>query len=520
MTWPRRSRCRKHDHARRSTIRRASGCDLHCRRKIRRVSPNPSTWFLLVRSMIGLPLGGSEPWPRQDTQRAARAPRARGPLATLDRASPPSSRSVSRAFGASQNCLSRRSSVYAKVVADHRADGLRPRVHRTEAALVVVGGLLAAIIYTYPLVRHFTVAIPYALRRRTRTTHPEPGAGRPVAVLLFPVRHRRHGARPCSLVSGSLRVQRAGTVDTARVLLLALLSAVRCPRPARSGDGVQRARVSFVSGHRARRLFCSRSGSAPTASAGAVSATDADVAAVSAGERRGGTPDRYRVLPIAAGATISSRSPGRSAVPVRGAGAGICAVCLALNEPHFFYFFALLLPLWVLFAGWRLEPTRTASWSGPVLGWLALVRARPGGRRGRARSAVRHGRDGCCRRRLAGGGAGGHRHGGSRRRFAHAPAWQRGTPRPDRIRRFCCWPLTPRSSRLEIPHFGLLLAALCAATTLYCKRAVLRRRSRPRGARSRTPGRSSAHAHRRRGRWRTASPVQERVHRPGWSRGG
>jgi hypothetical protein len=47
-------------------------------------------------------------------------------------------------------------------VADHRADGSRPRVHRTEAALVVLSGLLAAVVYTYPLVHHFTVAIPYA----------------------------------------------------------------------------------------------------------------------------------------------------------------------------------------------------------------------------------------------------------------------------------------------------------------------------------------------------------------------
>src|SRR4029079_10916276 len=47
-------------------------------------------------------------------------------------------------------------------VADHRADGSRPRVHRTEAALVVLSGLLAAVVYTYPLILHFTVAIPYA----------------------------------------------------------------------------------------------------------------------------------------------------------------------------------------------------------------------------------------------------------------------------------------------------------------------------------------------------------------------
>ncbi len=53
-------------------------------------------------------------------------------------------------------------------------------------------------------------------------------------------------------------------------------------------------------------------------------------------------------------------------------GGGLCLVCLALNEPHFVYFFAFLFPLWLLYAIWGLEPTRRAQARGTVCGWLAL----------------------------------------------------------------------------------------------------------------------------------------------------
>ena len=62
---------------------------------------------------------------------------------------------------------------------------------------------------------------------------------------------------------------------------------------------------------------------------------------------------------------------------IAGLGAGLCFLILAVNEPHFLFFFVLVLPAWLAFALWRIEATRRAQDTLAAGVWLAVAAIGP-----------------------------------------------------------------------------------------------------------------------------------------------
>jgi hypothetical protein len=355
-------------------------------------------------------------------------------------------------------------------VADEKADGPRPRVHRVEAALVTAAALLLAVVYTYPLVRHFTSAIPYACgvspERRIQSLVP----GDPLQFLYFLslTDDMVHGRVPWFRDPYQFSIPEPSTPRSFFFLPFSLLFAAVAPFGRATAYNVL-VLLSFPATALAAYLLALRLGA--TRAGAAVSATTLTLLPYRIANVAGGHPTgiAFFLLPLAYYFLEVGWQERR-----KGAGllAGICAACLAVNEPHFFYFFVLLLPLWVLFAAWRLEPTRAVSWSASLLAWLTLAAFGPAA--AAAAYAVRHGADGASAlgsSLLAGGAVvAAWRITSEIRARAGAESWL------DEARSY--WPLVllavyPVQFVLDVPYLGSLLVAGAGAGILLGKLAAL-----------------------------------------------
>ncbi len=355
-------------------------------------------------------------------------------------------------------------------MADEKADGSRPRVHRVEAALVTAAGLLLALVYTYPLVRHFTSAIPYACgvspERRIQSLVP----GDPLQFLYFLslTDDMVHGRIPWFRDPYQFSTPEPSTPRSFFFLPFSLLFAAVAPFGRAAAYNVL-VLLSFPATALAGYLLALRLGAARAGAA--VSAVTLTLLPYRLANVAGGHPTgiAFFLLPLAYYFLEVAWQERRA-----GAGllAGICAACLAVNEPHFFYFFVLLAPLWVLFAAWRLEPTRAVSWSAGLLAWLAFAAFGPAS--AAAAYAVRHGADGALAlgsSLLAGGAVvAAWRITSEIRARASAESWL------DEARSY--WPLVllavyPVQLVLEVPYLGSLLVAGAGAGVLLGKLAAL-----------------------------------------------
>ena len=268
-------------------------------------------------------------------------------------------------------------------------EGSRPRVHRAEAALVSAAGLLLAVVYTYPLVRHFTSAIPYACgvtpERRIQGLVP----GDPLQFLYFLslTDDMVRGRIPWFRDPYQFSVPEPSTTRSFFFLPFSLLFAAVAPFGRATAYNIL-VLLSFPATALAGYLLALRLGAARAGAA--VSAATLTLLPYRLANVAGGHPTgiAFFLLPLAYYFLEVAWQERRTGA---GVAAGMCSACLAVNEPHFFYFFALLLPPWVLFAAWRLEPTRAVSWSAGLLAWLALAALGPAA--AAAAYAVRHGAD-------------------------------------------------------------------------------------------------------------------------------
>jgi hypothetical protein len=356
-------------------------------------------------------------------------------------------------------------------VTNHRADGSRPRVHRTEAAAVVLAGFAAAAVYTYPLVLHFAAAIPYACgvtpERRVLSLVP----GDPLQFLYFlsvtdDMVHRRvpwfqdpyefsapHPSTRRAFFFLPFSLLFAAIAPLGRVTAYNALLVLSFPATALAGYLL------------ALRLGADRRGAA-------VSAATLTLLPYRLVNVAGGHPTgvAFFLLPLAYYFLEVGWQERRTSA---GAGAGICAACLALNEPHFFYFFTLLLPLWALSAWWRLEPKRRPSWSGAAVAWIGLAALGPAA--GAATLSVRHGAEAPAAIGAALLAAGlvwtAWRVTSEIRARSGAAAWL------DEARSYSpllLLALYPLQLAANIPHFGALLVAACGASVALSKRVTLR----------------------------------------------
>ncbi|MET0151339.1 MAG: hypothetical protein ABW298_01860 [Candidatus Binatia bacterium] len=355
-------------------------------------------------------------------------------------------------------------------MADEKVDGPRPRLRRAEAALVTGAGLLLAVVYTYPLVRHFTSAIPYACgvtpERRIQSLVP----GDPLQFLYYLslTDDMVRGRIPWFRDPYQFSVPEPSTPRSFFFLPFSLLFAAVAPFGRATAYNVL-VLLSFPATALAGYLLALRLGASRTGAA--MSAATLTLLPYRIANVAGGHPTgiAFFLLPLAyyfLEVAWQERRAGAGLV------AGICAACLAVNEPHFFYFFVLLLPLWVLFAAWRLEPTRPVSWSAGLLGWLALAAVGPAS--AAAAYAVRHGADWAMAlgsSLLAGGLVVAAWRVTSEIRARAGGEWWLAEARS-------YWPLVllavyPVQLALEVPRLGSLLIAGAGAATLMGKLPAL-----------------------------------------------
>ncbi len=235
---------------------------------------------------------------------------------------------------------------------------------------MIAVGLLLGVVYTYPLVRHFRSAIPYACgvapERRIQSLVP----GDPLQFLYFLslTDDMVRGRVPWFEDPYEFSAPDPSTRRSFFFLPFSLVFAAVAPLGRATAYNVL-VLLSFPATALAGYLLALRFG-ADRAGA-AVSAATLTLLPYRLANVAGGHPTgiAYFLLPLAYYFLEVAWQERRAAA---GAAAGLSAACLAVNEPHFFYFFTLLLPLWVLFAWWRLEPARVVSWNGSLFAWLAL----------------------------------------------------------------------------------------------------------------------------------------------------
>jgi hypothetical protein len=254
-------------------------------------------------------------------------------------------------------------------VAGETEEAARPRVRPTHAALVLVASGLAAVAYTYPLVLHFGEAIPYGVgvSPEHRVQGLVPGDQLQFLYFLSVTDDMMHGHVPWFEDPYEFSAPRPSTRRSFFFLPFSLLFCAFAPLGQAAAYNLlllasfpATALSTFLL---ARRLGADDGGAAVAAAA--VTLLPYRLANVAGGHPTGVA---FFLLPLA----IYFLEVAWQAVS-RGAalGAGLCLVCLALNEPHFLYFFVFLFPLWLLFAIWRLEPTRHAEARLTVCGLLA-----------------------------------------------------------------------------------------------------------------------------------------------------
>jgi hypothetical protein len=264
--------------------------------------------------------------------------------------------------------------IWPRVSRERRAGSASPTVF-SRAALVVAVGLALGLAYTAPLIWHFREALPYAyaVSPERRFQALVPGDQLQYYYFLCLADDMVHGRvawfqdpYQFSAPDPSTRYNFfflpfsllfAAAAPLGRITAYNLLLLLSFPATALS---------TFLL---ARRLGADALGSAVAAAA--LTLLPYRVASLAGGHPTGAT---FFLLPLTVYFLEDSWQKGRRA---SAAAAGTCLVCLAVNEPHFLYFFVFLLPLWLLFAFWRLEAERSPTGFASAGAWLAVAALGP-----------------------------------------------------------------------------------------------------------------------------------------------
>lgn len=251
------------------------------------------------------------------------------------------------------------------------SEGSGARVVRPRTVwLVMLVGTIAAVAYTFPLIVHFREAIPYGygVSPERRVQGLVPGDQLQFYYALALTDDMVHGRVPWFEDPYQFSAPRASTRKSFFFLPFSLLFASAAPLGRATAYNLlmllsfpATALSTFLL---ARRLGLETGGAALAAAA--ITVLPYRVANVAGGHPTGIT---FFLLPLV---MYFLEAAWQQASRRAAAGAGLGFVCLAVNEPHFLYFFVFLLPLWMLSVAWRIEPGRRAPAVGEWCGWILL----------------------------------------------------------------------------------------------------------------------------------------------------
>ncbi len=237
------------------------------------------------------------------------------------------------------------------------------------SALVLLLSLLAAVVYTHPLAFHLDDSVPYAygVSREQGVQALVPGDPLQfyyaLALTDDMVRHRGPWFRDPYQFSAPAAPSRKSYFFLPFSLLFAALSPL-----GRATAYDLLVLGSFPATALAAFWLARRAG---TTDLGALVTTAAitllpyRVANVAGGHPTGIT---FFLLPFV---LLGLEAAWQSRSALAAAGAATALVCLAVNEPHFVFFCAFLIPLWLASALWRLEPARTVD-ARPAWPWIVV----------------------------------------------------------------------------------------------------------------------------------------------------
>jgi hypothetical protein len=255
-------------------------------------------------------------------------------------------------------------------VADETEGACRPRVRPTYAALVLAASGFAAVVYTYPLIFHFADAIPYGcgVSPERRVQGLVPGDQLQFLYFLSVTDDMVRGRSPWFEDPYEFSAPRPPTRRTFFFLPFSLLFSAFAPLGQAAAYNLL-VLASFPAAALSTFLLARRLGA--EAGGAAVAAAAVTLLPYRLANVAGGHPTGvvFFLLPLTIYLLeLAWQEPSRRAAFA----AGLCLVCLALNEPHFVYFSVLLFPLWLLWAIWRLEPARRTEERARVFAWLAV----------------------------------------------------------------------------------------------------------------------------------------------------
>jgi hypothetical protein len=244
-----------------------------------------------------------------------------------------------------------------------------------QAALVVAVGLGLGLVYTAPLVWHFREGLPYAyaVSPERRFQALVPGDQLQYYYFLSLTDDMVHGRVPWFQDAYQFSAPHASARWNFFFLPFSLLFAAAAPLGRITAYNLllllsfpATALSTFLL---ARRLGADALGSGVAAAA--LTLLPYRVASLAGGHPTGVA---FFLLPLTVYFLEASWQNGRRA---HATAAGLCLLCLAVNEPHFLYFLVFLLPLWLLFALWRLEPERSSKGFIVAGAWLAVATLGP-----------------------------------------------------------------------------------------------------------------------------------------------
>ncbi|MGH7897317.1 MAG: hypothetical protein ACREQQ_05145, partial [Candidatus Binatia bacterium] len=243
-------------------------------------------------------------------------------------------------------------------------------------AAIVVFATLASVVYTFPVVRHLTTAIPYTfgVPADWSLENLVPGDHLQFYYALSLTAEMARGEAPWFQDPYQFSAPEPPKRSSFFFLPFSLLfAAMAAPL-----GGPAAYNLLLLSSFPAtalsvfllaRRLGLDWGGAAVSATA--VTLLPYRIASLAAGHPIGLS---FFLLPLA---LYFLERAWQDASRAAAAAGGFTLVVLAVNEPHLLYFFAFLLPLWLVFAAWRIEPRRRAADLSPSLVPLALAAAGP-----------------------------------------------------------------------------------------------------------------------------------------------
>jgi len=244
-----------------------------------------------------------------------------------------------------------------------------------EAVLVVIGGLLAGVVYTFPLAGHFREAIPYgyAVPAERRVQGLVPGDQLQFLYFLSLTADMAAGRIPWFHDPYEFAAPDPSPRRSFFFLPFSLLFAAAAPLGQATAYNLL-VLLSFPATALSTYALARRLSASPAAAA--IAATALTLLPYRLANLAGGHPTglAFFLLPLALYGveTAWQRASTRPAW-----GAGLCFAILAVNEPHFLYFCAFLAPAWLAFAIWRLEPARRAPRRARIWLWLGLAAIGP-----------------------------------------------------------------------------------------------------------------------------------------------